>query len=91
MKQEPGSQLPSEITRYYEEVAEEGRLASGPGQLEFARTKEVVLRFLPPPPAAILDVGGASGAYAFWLAQKGYEVHLDRRRPPARRGGPAAK
>jgi ubiquinone/menaquinone biosynthesis C-methylase UbiE len=65
-----------EITRYYQEVAEEGRLAAGPSQLEFARTKEVVLRYLSPPPATILDVGGAAGAYALWLAEKGYQVHL---------------
>jgi ubiquinone/menaquinone biosynthesis C-methylase UbiE len=70
------SKFPEEITRYYQEVAEEGRLAVGPGQLELARTQEVVLRYLPPPPATLLDVGGASGAHALWLAQKGYQVHL---------------
>jgi len=48
--------LPKEITNYYQAVAEEERLATGPSQLEFARTKEVVLRYLPPPPATILDV-----------------------------------
>lgn len=72
----PRPKLPEEITRYYQEVAEEGRLAAGPSQLEFTRTKEVVLRYLPPAPATVLDVGGASGAYALWLAQKGYQVHL---------------
>jgi ubiquinone/menaquinone biosynthesis C-methylase UbiE len=68
--------LPKEITRYYQEVAEKGRLTAGPSQLEFARTKEVVLRYLPPPPATILDVGGAAGAYSLWLAERGYQVHL---------------
>jgi SAM-dependent methyltransferase len=34
------------------------------------------LRHLPPPPGVVLDVGGAAGAYAFWLAERGYEVHL---------------
>jgi SAM-dependent methyltransferase len=76
MNEAPRPTVSEEITRYYEEVAEEGRLAAGPGQLEFARTKEVVLRHLPPPPATILDVGGASGTYALWLAERGYEVHL---------------
>src|SRR5262249_27110765 len=33
-------------------------------------------RYLPPPPATILDVGGAAGAYALWLAERGYQVHL---------------
>src|SRR5262245_64690385 len=76
MKEAPRPEFPNEITRYYQEVAEEGRLAAGPSQLEFARTKEVVLRYLSPPPATILDVGGASGAYALWLAEGGYQVHL---------------
>ena len=38
--------------------------------------KELLQRYLPPPPAIILDVGGAAGAYAFWLAEMGYVVHL---------------
>src|SRR5262245_16459366 len=76
MNEAPRPMLPNEITRYYQEVAEEGRLAAGPSQLEFARTKEVVLRYLSPPPATILDVGGAAGAYALWLAEMGYQMHL---------------
>ena len=76
MTEASGPRFPKEITRYYEEVAEERRLAAGPGQLEFARTKEIVLRYLPPSPATILDVGGAAGVYALWLAERGYQVHL---------------
>ena len=76
MKDAPQPILPKEIARYYQEVAEERRLAEGPSQLEFARTKEVLQRYLPPPPATILDLGGAAGAYALWLADRGYQVHL---------------
>ncbi len=76
MNEAPRPKFPNEITRYYQEVAEEDRLAAGPSQLEFARTKELVLRYLLPPPATILDVGGAAGAYALWLTEKGYQVHL---------------
>src|SRR5262249_8041881 len=76
MKEPPPSEFPKEITRYYDEVAEERRLATGPSRREVARRKEVVLRYLPPPPATILDVGGAAGAYALWLAERGYQVHL---------------
>jgi SAM-dependent methyltransferase len=76
MNTAPRPTFPDEITRYYQEVAEEGRLAVGPSRLEFARTKEVVLRHLPPPPATVLDVGGAAGVYALWLAGRGYPVHL---------------
>jgi ubiquinone/menaquinone biosynthesis C-methylase UbiE len=36
----------------------------------------VVLRYLSPAPATILDVGGAAGTYALWLAERGYQVHL---------------
>jgi len=70
------SSLPPEIARFYEATAEEERLSVGPSQLEFVRTKEIALRHLPPPPATILDVGGAAGAYSFWLAESGYTVHL---------------
>jgi SAM-dependent methyltransferase len=45
-------------------------------RLEQARTRELLTRHLPPAPAVILDVGGAAGAYAVWLATRGYEVHL---------------
>ena len=76
MNEVPRPKLPEEISRYYQEIAEEGRLSAGSGQLECERTKEVVQRFLPPPPATILDVGGAAGAYALWLAENGYQVHL---------------
>jgi len=76
MSDAPRPKVPEEIARYYQEVAEEGRLAAGPGQLEIARTKEVVLRYLPPAPATVLDVGGAAGVYALWLAEAGYHVHL---------------
>ena len=31
---------------------------------------------LPPVPAMIIDAGGGAGAYACWLAVKGYQVHL---------------
>ncbi|HWG57090.1 MAG TPA: methyltransferase domain-containing protein [Gaiellaceae bacterium] len=64
-----------DVLEYYERGEERDRLATG-GWLEFARTKEVLERFLPPPPARVLDVGGGPGAYAAWLAARGYDVHL---------------
>jgi len=65
-----------EVTKYYENFPEESRLTFGSSQLEFERTKEVIARVLPGPPARIVDVGGAAGAYSLWLAAQGYEVHL---------------
>lgn len=40
------------------------------------RTQELLTRFLPSPPAVVLDVGGGPGVYAQWLAEHGFEVHL---------------
>ncbi len=69
--------MDSKMVRHYETVKGEAtRLAKGPSRVEFERTKEILLRCLPPPPAQILDVGGGSGAYAFWLAKGSYKVHL---------------
>ncbi len=64
------------IGDYYERAPEEARLQQGPFQLEQARTRDLIDRFAPPPPGTVLDVGGAAGAYALWLAEAGYAVHL---------------
>lgn len=64
------------ITDYYERAPEETRLEQGPFQLEEARTRELIQRYAPPAPATVVDVGGAAGAYALWLAEAGYRVHL---------------
>jgi 2-polyprenyl-3-methyl-5-hydroxy-6-metoxy-1,4-benzoquinol methylase len=64
------------IEQYYAEFAEQERLKSGMGQLEFERTKRILQRFLPLPPAVIADVGGGAGPYSFWLSELGYETHL---------------
>jgi SAM-dependent methyltransferase len=64
------------ITDYYERAPEEARLKQGPFQLEEARTRELIQRYAPPPPGTVVDVGGAAGAYALWLAEAGYSVHL---------------
>jgi SAM-dependent methyltransferase len=66
-----------EIRAYYEATGVElDRLTKGYSRLEFVRTKELLERHLPPPPAAVLDVGGGPGAYASWLADAGYDVKL---------------
>src|SRR5262245_66199089 len=78
---------PREVLAYYDRFSEESRLSSGPSRLEFERTKEILARVLPTAPARIVDVGGAAGAYARWLAAKGYEVQLPM--PGARGAGPA--
>jgi SAM-dependent methyltransferase len=62
---------------YYARGLELGRLErEGRPRLEYVRTLELLDRFLPPPPALVLDVGGGPGAYAAALAERGYEVRL---------------
>jgi hypothetical protein len=45
-------------------------------RLELLRTRELLQRQLPSPPAVVLDVGGGTGVRAAWLAGRGYRVHL---------------
>jgi ubiquinone/menaquinone biosynthesis C-methylase UbiE len=65
-----------EIVKHYSSGYEAERLNTQSGQLERERTREILLRFLPPPPAVILDAGGGPGGHACWLARQRYEVHL---------------
>src|SRR5258708_34006917 len=65
-----------EIVRCYGDGDESSRLGSGWFQREQARTRELILRHLPPAPATIIDAGGGAGVYACWLASLGYQVHL---------------
>jgi len=64
------------ITDYYGQAPEETRLEQTPFRLEEIRTRELIQRHAPAPPATVVDVGGAAGAYAIWLAEAGYTVHL---------------
>src|SRR5215469_3043278 len=70
-------QPPEEVIRHYRDEIDEGRrLLDGLGQLELVRTREIVRRHLPPGSLRILDVGGATGVHADWLAADGHQVHL---------------
>ena len=76
MTEQPPAGFDRAIADYYERAPEESRLEHGAFQLEQARTRELIERHAPPAPAEVLDVGGAAGAYALWLAERGYAVHL---------------
>jgi ubiquinone/menaquinone biosynthesis C-methylase UbiE len=65
-----------QITDYYNQYNERERLSIPLGQVEYLRTCGIILRYLPGPPLQIVDIGGAAGRYACWLAALGYEVHL---------------
>jgi SAM-dependent methyltransferase len=66
---------PADVLAYYAADVEAERLAQGVGALELERTKELLERLLPPH-AAVADVGGGTGRYAEWLAERGHRVEL---------------
>jgi len=68
--------ISEEVLTHYDGGREEARLRRGGGLLELLRTQDVLRRFLPEPPAEVLDVGGGAGVHAEWLAADGYQVHL---------------
>lgn len=70
-----GVELDPAIAAHYAHGVERERLRSW-ARLEAERTRVLLARYLPPPPAVVLDVGGAEGAYALPLARAGYAVHL---------------
>ena len=76
MVSQPSHRLDPAVADFYDRAPEESRLEVGPFRLEEFRTRELILRHAPEPPSIVLDIGGAAGAYAFWLAERGYEVRL---------------
>ncbi|WP_067127945.1 class I SAM-dependent methyltransferase [Microtetraspora malaysiensis] len=68
--------IDTDIIDFYNRGLEQERLKDARRSIEYHRTMDVLQRFLPPPPATILDVGGGPGLYALTLAALGYQVHL---------------
>jgi len=62
-------------TFYNNSQMEVDRLGQHVFQLEKIRTQEIILRYLKPS-MIIADIGGATGAYSFWLHDMGHKVHL---------------
>ena len=71
----PGWQVDDDTRAYYGAGAEARRLDTW-GRLERVRTEILLDRYLPRPPAVVLDVGGGPGVYAAWLAERGHDVAL---------------
>lgn len=68
--------LSPEMGAYYSLWQEASRLSEHEGELERVRTQEMLARCLPAAPTEVYDIGGAAGVHAFWLAERGYRVHL---------------
>lgn len=70
--------VPRDVLDYYESGRELDRLNDGnlAGPLEFERTIELLLRYLPAGALKVLDVGGGPGVYASWLSKRGHSVCL---------------
>ncbi|QKX06795.1 class I SAM-dependent methyltransferase [Aquimarina sp. TRL1] len=64
------------IERFYNQASEETRLDKGMGVFEFERVKTLIHKYIPNTASKIIDVGGGTGKYSAWLAQKGHTVHL---------------
>ena len=64
------------VEDYYNRVVGHEWLRESRHRTEFAVTLRALRDHLPPPPAAILDIGGGPGRYAIMLAGLGYRVTL---------------
>ena len=62
------------VQSFYETVNENERLLSQ--TKEFVRSKQIISRYLFNSKMEIADIGGGTGPYSFWLAEKGHKVHL---------------
>lgn len=63
------------IELFYNRASEETRLNKGMGEFEFERVKSLIEKYIPPS-SRVIDVGGGTGKYSEWLANKGHHVHL---------------
>lgn len=65
----------NEIIKFYSEYDEHNRLLDK-NSIERIRTQEIISRYLPNRKLKILDIGGATGVYSFWLSSLGHKVDL---------------
>ena len=62
------------VKNFYQNYNEDKRMVKN--KLEYIRCKEIISRSLKEKNMTILDNGGATGAFSFWLAEKGHKVSL---------------
>jgi ubiquinone/menaquinone biosynthesis C-methylase UbiE len=63
-----------EIIDFYNSYSENQRLNGK--SIEKIRTQELISRHLLPGSRTILDIGGGTGVYSFWLSDQGHNVYL---------------
>jgi S-adenosylmethionine-dependent methyltransferase len=66
----------SYIASYYDHQPEHEWERMDRHRTEFALSLRALERYLPPPPARVLDCGGGPGRYALELARRGFQVTL---------------
>ncbi|MCL2572329.1 MAG: helix-turn-helix domain-containing protein [Defluviitaleaceae bacterium] len=62
------------VKEFYDKMNEDVRLETQ--TKEFARSKDIISRYLFHDNMEIADIGGGTGPYSFWLAEKGHKIHL---------------
>ena len=62
------------VKNFYFNFNEDERLDSQ--TKDFIRSKHIISRYLYDNEMEIADIGGGTGPYSFWLAEKGHKVHL---------------
>lgn len=76
---EPNPEVTCELAAildYYETTDESIRLQRVESELELLRTRDILVRNLPPAPAEVLDVGGGPAVHSYWISSLGHRVHL---------------
>ena len=66
----------NKIKNFYAHEIEADRLEQEIFKLEGIRTKEIIERYIRSDKLEILDIGGGTGYYSFWLQEKGHNVTL---------------
>jgi ubiquinone/menaquinone biosynthesis C-methylase UbiE len=64
----------NDIIDFYQKYDEDNRMLRKP--LEYMRCKEIISRYLMNATMDILDIGGGTGAFSFWLSEQGHRVCL---------------
>ena len=69
--------MPNSVIEHYTQNYNEDKRHENPfGFIQEIRSKQLIERYLKDAPMSVLDIGGATGVYSFWLADLGHTVSL---------------